>query len=305
MPRHMKHSVHRKQGKRAPRKTSLFKKFFYFIGFAVIVAIASYQSGLLSVSQSSVLSDSVGGDQGKQQISGQEGQEGPAQFTQPQTGGFMPSPTLPTQINRDTGRAGIMGNGQGDSRQFQVQGAKPGFQFKLEDQNGQQELQVEDTKGNTLHESDQQQLEKDLEDEGIDISTEDGKFALTRNNVKALSDRPLSVDTTRKQVMIVTPNGNTVTLLLPDAALEHLSNFGLLTNFGTGSGILAGTPSGTLTLSTTNNIPTYTVPAFKNEHFLGLFPVQVPVSAVVSAETGAVMEQNQDFVSKLLDTFSF
>lgn len=183
-----------------------------------------------------------------------------------------------------------------DNGVVKIEGAKPGFQFKLEDKNGQQELQVEDTKGNTLHESDKQQLEKDLEDEGIDISTEGGKFALTKNNVKALSDMPLSVDTTRKQIMITTPNGNTVSVILPDAALARLVNFGILTNFGSGSGTL---------LSSTNNIPTYTVPGFKNERLLGLFPVQVPVSAVVSAETGALMEQNQDFFSKLLDNLSF
>lgn len=55
------------------------------------------------------------------------------------------------------------------------------------------------------HQQAQTELENELENEGVDISTEDGKFAITKNNIKAISELPLSVDTTRTQILITTP----------------------------------------------------------------------------------------------------
>lgn len=50
---------------------------------------------------------------------------------------------------------------------------------------------------------------------------------------------------------------------------------------------------------------TYHIEGYKNAKFLGMVKVQLKRVAVVSAETGALVRVNQDFVTRLLDLFSF
>ena len=277
MPKRTKRSSHKK-------RTSFFTKLFYFLGFTVIVFLALNSSGVINTK-------SVLGEQDQLTEQQKQAQEQANHQAEQQQQSSQSRETETKTADGTVVKTKVEDNGA-----VKIEGAKPGFQFKLETQNGQSEIQVEDTKGNTLRESDQDKLEQDLEDEGVHVSTEDGHFALTKNNIKAVSDMPISVDTTRREIMITTPNGKTVPVILPDAALQNLSQFGILS---------AGTASGALALSSVNNIPTYTVPGYKEERLLGVFPVRVPVQAVVSAETGSVMEQNQDFFAKLLDTISF
>lgn len=302
---------------RSPRNTyALFRtKIFYFLGLAVLILFVIAQSVKPHVSSQNVLSDSSGGGDSNSGSSGGGGNSGSgehqnetqkAQTSQPQqTPTEVHIQQQETEIKSANGT--VVKTKVEDNGAVKIEGARQGFQFKLESENGNTQFHIEDAKGNELHESEQEQLENELESEGVEVSTEDGKLAITKHDVKALSELPLSVDTTRRQIMVTTPNGNTVAIILPDAAIQNLMKFGILTSVASGSGTLGtGTPSGSLlTLSSTNNIPTYLVPGFKDERLLGVVPVHVPVDAVVSAETGALMQQNQNFFSQLLDALSF
>lgn len=268
----------------SPRKTYAFfrSKFFYFLGFAVIVAIAAYQSGFVRVGSVNILGDT----------STTELQHEQEQVT---------AQSRETEVRTATG---VIKTKVENSGAFKIEGATPGYQFKLETQNGQSELQVENAKGEELHDVDRNELEEDLEDEGIEISTEDGKIAISKDHVTAVSTLPISVDTTRRQILVTTPNGKTVSLLLPNVAIQHLTSFGILMG-SSPSAESSATPSAFTLSANPNGIPVYTVPGYKEEHLFGFIPVKVPVSAVVSAETGAVMEENHNFFGQLLDAVSF
>ncbi len=264
---------------------------WYVVGAAVIVALAAYQSGFIRIGSINTLGDSTSEQQQEQAQQLQEAQKHQQEVT---------TQARETEVRTATG---VVKTKVEDNGALKIEGVKTGYQFKLETQNGQTELQVEDANGKELHVADRNELENDLEDEGIEISTEDGELAISADHVKAVSTLPLSVDATRKQILVVTPNGNTVSLLLPNVALQHLTNFGILT--GSSPSAESTTPSAFTLTANANGIPVYTVPGYKEQRLLGFIPVKVPVSAVVSAETGAVMEENQNFFGTLLDAVSF
>lgn len=276
-----KHSAKRHIHRRERKTHSFFRsKLFYFLGFAVIVAIAAYQSGFIRIGSVNILGDTSTTGLPQEQVSVQSRE---------------------TEVQTATG---VVKTKVEDSEAFKIEGATPGYQYKLETQNGQSELQVENTRGEELQDADVNELEDDLEDEGIEISTEDGKVAISKDHVTAVSTLPISVDTTRRQILVTTPNGKTVSLLLPNVAIQNLTSFGILMGSSPSAGSSA-TPSAFTLSANTNGIPVYTVPGYKEEHLFGLIPVKVPVSAVVSAESGAVMEEKRNFFGQLLDAVSF
>ncbi len=307
MARKKRHTA-RVKHRRATSRTPFFRtRLFYFLGLTVLALFVIGQYAKTRVSPN-VLGESSGGGSESRGGGGDSSGGGSSGGSDSSGGSSATTQTQQVQQNTKDSSTEIRTGGTEiktkveENGRIKVESVQPGFKFKLEDNAAK--MRIEDARGRELGENEQEELENELETEGVEVSTEDGKFAIMKNNIKAVSELPLSVDTSKTQILITTPNGKTVPVILPNVAIENLARVGFLT--ASASGQQTGSPSSSLTLSTNQNgIPVYLVPAFKNARFLGLFSVQVPVTTEVSAQTGAVMGTRQDFFSQLLGTFSF
>lgn len=151
-----------------------------------------------------------------------------------------------------------------------------------------------------------EKLNESLKDQHVEIGTDEAKgLVIRKGEVEAHSVLPLSVDPTTNQLTVTTPAGTKTVAVLPDEAVNNLLTHNILDNVeniatGSGTGVVQN-----VTLTSLNNEAVFAVNGSSNKKVLGLFPVTFAKQAFVSAQTGKVLEVNETFLSKLLETFSF
>ncbi|MBI5019486.1 hypothetical protein HZB58_04420 [Candidatus Gottesmanbacteria bacterium] len=198
------------------------------------------------------------------------------------------------------------------ARKIEVEGE--GVHFKFEEENGEVKLKVENEEGEESetrsHLSIVDELEDALEDEEIEISSDEGHLELTHNAVRARVNFPLSIDPVTRELIVTTPAGEKTVAILPDAALKNLFIKGFLTEIASGSGSIAdasGSASlaGAFELKINNGNLVYEIKGSKKEKFLGLVPVTMPKTMTVSALSGEVLSETQSILSTILGFLSF
>ena len=184
-------------------------------------------------------------------------------------------------------------------------------------ENGQIVKKVEDDEGNEvdLDEDELSEVENEIEnelgDDDLEISTKSGKPAIVQNNTTAETDFPLSVDVGTNQLIITTPNGERTVTVLPQQAIQNLLATGIV------SRIPAGTPAnepvipgGSVTaqsvirLKVRNSKPVYEIEGEKTFKLFAFIPVTRPVTAVISAETGDLVTKQQTLLTNVIDLLS-
>lgn len=173
-------------------------------------------------------------------------------------------------------------------------------ELKLKTQNKEKELEVK--------KSVQKEIEDELEDDNIKISTESGEPVLTKNNVGATSEFPLSIDVITKQLVVNTPAGQKVVTVLPDQAIKNLLATGIINSLSgtTGTDLTSRTPSldGIAKLEIKNDKLVYKVSGLKTRKILGFIPVTTDATAFVSADDGTTVATEQSFISNVVDLIS-
>ncbi len=176
---------------------------------------------------------------------------------------------------------------------------------KVEDENGK-EVEMEDDELNELEEA----VENELEDDDITLGpTADNKLSVTKNQVTAVTDFPLSIDVTTKQLIVTTPQGQKSVAILPDQAVQNLLATGIVNaidtqNTGTATQDELGTFDGTVRLEIRNNEVIYKIDGEKTHSLLGFIPVTSPVTVFVSADTGLTVAKQQTFLVAVIDFLS-
>lgn len=165
-------------------------------------------------------------------------------------------------------------------------------ELKLKTQNKEKELEVK--------KSVQKEIEDELEDDNIKISTESGKPILTKNNVGATSEFPLSIDVITKQLVVNTPAGQKVVTVLPDQALKNLLATGIINSLSSTAPSLDGIAK----LEIKNDKLVYKVNGLKTRKILGFIPVTTDATAFVSADDGTTVATEQSFISNVVDLIS-
>lgn len=198
------------------------------------------------------------------------------------------------------------------ARKIEVEGE--GLHFKFEEENGEVKLKVENEEGEEsrtrTHLSIVDELEQELEDEEIEMSSDDGHLKLTHNAVRVRMNFPLSIDPVTRELIVTTPAGEKTVAILPDAALKNLLVKGFLTDVDAGIGTTtdasgSGALAQDLELKLTNGNLVYEVKGSKKEKFLGFMPVTLPRTVTVSALSGEVLSETQSILSSILGFFSF
>ena len=149
--------------------------------------------------------------------------------------------------------------------------------------------------------------EKDEED--IKISLFEQGFLISRGALGARTDFPVTVDLLTNELKIVTPAGEKIVTVLPDRAVFNMLVANVI-NQVQGLPFTEQVGSG-LTLEdivdlliTEQGVLAYEIPGISNQKFLGFLPVGIAKTAVVSVDTGELLEVEQPILMRLLDAFS-
>lgn len=186
--------------------------------------------------------------------------------------------------------------------------------FKFEEENGEVKLRVEDGEGTEVrtrvHTKERDELEQELEDEDIRISSEDGKMEIEHNAVRTRMNFPLSMDSVTRELIVTTPEGERTLAVLPDEVLNTLIAKNIMTPIASGSGLPMGASvsaeiAHSVELKMVKGNLVYEVEGKKKEKFFGILPVSLPRTVTVSALSGEVLSQTESLFSKILGILSF
>lgn len=151
------------------------------------------------------------------------------------------------------------------------------------------------------------ELEQELEDDGIQITTSSGKPVFVKNSVGATTDFPLSVDIVTKQLIITTPQGQKIITILPDEAVKNVLGTGIVNVIDTSDGSLSESASSLddiVKLIVRDGKVVYEVKGIKNQKLFGLIPITTQKKVIVSAETGAPLFHEQSMLVSIVDLLS-
>lgn len=137
----------------------------------------------------------------------------------------------------------------------------------------------------------------------IRVGSDNGRFVIKRNRVGAISDFPLSIDLSTNTLSVTTPAGEKQVTILPDQAVQNMLSRNVIDQI---AGQTAGDLSTRVKMSQkTDGTLIYEVEGEKQERLLGLVPLKFKKTAVVSAETGELMQIRQTFTDRILEFISF
>lgn len=146
------------------------------------------------------------------------------------------------------------------------------------------------------------QAEAELLDEDIKIATAPGQIALVNKRVGALSNFPISIDPTTRQLTVTTPAGSKVVAVLPQKAIDNMLAAKVMTDVVSekADNELASIPS-LVKLEVKDGVLVYKVKGTKTRRLFGFIPIKTGVEAIVSAENGQVVETIQSFLGRILN----
>lgn len=196
---------------------------------------------------------------------------------------------------------------------IEVENGSIKLKYKIE--NGQVVLKAENETGEEV-ELEDEELEKledavgsELENEDIKlVPTKDRKLSVTKNQITATTDFPLSIDVTTKQLVVTTPAGQKTVTVLPDKAVENLFATGIINRIetqdaGTVEG-QRGALNGVVKLEVRDNKMVYRVNGTKVHQVFGFIPFTTPVTAFVSTDTGETIAKQQSILTNVVDLLS-
>lgn len=181
-------------------------------------------------------------------------------------------------------------------------------------ENGQIKLKAENEQGQEVELKDEElegvenEIENELGEDGIEIATGSGKPILTRNNVAALTDFPLSVDVGTNRLIVTTPAGQKVVTVLPDQAVQNLLATNIVNKIGqvSDTDLTSGLEnlSGVVKLEIRDDEVVYRVKGTKTHRLLGFILIDTTTTVFVSTDTGQPVAQERTVLTNIIDLLS-
>ena len=170
------------------------------------------------------------------------------------------------------------------------------FKLKAENESGK-EVELED--------DELDEVESELEDDGIKIASASGRPVLSRNNIGAQTDFPLSIDIGTNQLIVTTPAGQKIVTVLPDQAVQNLLAANIINSIdSTDTTGELETLDSVVKLEMRNGEVVYRVKGVKKRRLLGLFNVDNSTTVFVSSESGLPVAQEQSLLANIVDSLS-
>lgn len=171
-----------------------------------------------------------------------------------------------------------------------------------------QGLELEDENQGTENGSGSGNLLTIREREGVHdvtVSAENGKFVITKNRIGAVASFPLSVDLSTNTLSVTTPAGEKSVTVLPDEAAQQMLNGNILDRVGAETTTQSAGESAMKLIQTQQGVLAYEVVGVKHRRILGVLPIDIQTTAVVSAETGELLNATISLRNRLLELVSF
>lgn len=186
---------------------------------------------------------------------------------------------------------------QGDLRvKFEIENGKVKIETKVKQPEDEVELEDE------AEDEAVKEVEAELEKDNLKIATAPGQIALVNKKVGALTNFPISVNPTTKELTVTTPEGSKVVTVLPQQAIDNLLTSRVMTEVESEKvdNSLASIED-LVSLETKEGVLVYKVKGIKTHRLLGFIPIKTQVEAFVSAENGAVTESTDSLLGRILN----
>ena len=172
-----------------------------------------------------------------------------------------------------------------------------------------------------------------LEEEGdgseeteFEVKSKDNAALVIRNKLATQTHFPLMVNLETNELIVITPKGQKVVTVLPDQAVANMLAANVLDQIGGKGGIKwleqqeatssaepSASPSAEVTEAQESAVVltideegelVYEISGVKFERLLGLIPVTLQRTAIVSTTTGELIAVDQSFFTRLVDLLS-
>jgi hypothetical protein len=141
-------------------------------------------------------------------------------------------------------------------------------------------------------------VKKELENNELEVSTNEDKTRFMKNGFEASTKYPISVGEAGRPLSISTPQGDREIKLSPDQIVKQLRINNQMASPA------AGIVKEDVELKVLDGNPVYEVSGNRTRRFLGLFELSQPIQFVVSADTGEVMGTKQSFFANMISFLS-
>ena len=158
------------------------------------------------------------------------------------------------------------------------------------------ENEVEDEDEDLAEEEEELEVESGSEAAKVKIKIKvkrvENRFVFMTREIEAETDFPLSVNPTTNELVVTTPSGERVVTILPDQAVANMLANNIFNR------------QRNVNIVFENGTVIYRISGDRDEKLLGIFNVVIPTTAVVSADTGQLVTQEQPFLFRFLDLLS-
>ena len=145
---------------------------------------------------------------------------------------------------------------------------------------------------------------------GIKVAVAEGRMVVARNGVGALTDFPLQIDLSTNQLIASTSAGTRILTTLPDQAVQNMIRANIISRLGPPA-VRQLSLQGELTfinqvveLGVRDGLTVYEISGVKDFKLLGFIPISQPTTAIVSAESGQLIETETTFLARVIDALS-
>lgn len=227
------------------------------------------------------------------------------------------STPISKKVNSDVQGVYLAKDGEGSGSKSKTTGLetkvkseyiKNGVKVEFEIEDEKVKVKVTDRMGKELGVKEAAEVERGVElglaVDGIKVSTGGAQLAVSKNNVGAVSNFPLTIDLTTNQLMVTTPKGTKVVAVLPDQAVSNMLKQGILNSVNTSTSSVGGIPA-TTKLEEKNDVLVYEIEGTRSKRLFGFIPINTPVTIFVSAETGELAETEQSLLTSIINRLSF
>ena len=160
------------------------------------------------------------------------------------------------------------------------------------------ETKDEDGEEEELEDQDELEIEDEDGDDDIKLATGAGRMIEIRHKgTNAQTELPISVNVATRALTVTTPAGVRTVAILPDTAVANMVRRGVV------EGVASG--SGQVELKIENNEVVYEIQGESTEKLLGILPIKIKKTVVVSAQTGEEVSVAQGLLQRILDLLSF
>lgn len=145
---------------------------------------------------------------------------------------------------------------------------------------------------------------------GSELRRLNDSFMIKRGKVEAQTTLPISFNVATKTFTAQTSSGTKELTFLPDQAVEKLMQSNVISKLETDSTTTSGDQNGetgnsAIKLTEYQNQPVFEVKGIAQKRLLGLIPVSIPRTTLVSAETGDLVKTDTTGFGGVLNLISF